>query len=764
MNRRFHKTCVILISAAILSTGCTPKQPFFFMEDGDHSHYLGKAAEIEMPITEVSQLDEVALATRPFTSDNPPTKEDTWGLTLEDTVHFTLKNSKIIRNLNTATRVNGTQPPPVSDGILRTTNGAQVSSALDIAIQESDPNTGIEAALSQFDAQFQTSVTWNKNDRRQNSNSSVIASQLFRQDAGAFSAEINKRNATGGRFFARNQTAYDQNNNGFRAENSDWNTQLEFGFVQPLLRDFGVQINRIAGPRAQGFGTSDRARTAGQGANGVMIARINSDQRLVDFEVAVRDLVSNTETAYWELYFAYRNLDAVLAGRNGALATWRKVYALYVVGAREGEADKEAQAREQYFLFKGQVQRGLWTLYSAENRLRFIMGLAANDGRMIRPVEEPTTADTRKIYRWEDVVTEAMIRSPELRRQKWEVQRRELELIASRNLLLPQLDVQAIYRYRGLGDSLLDPNASPSDPAPAAPLPVTAFGDMAAGRHQEWQVGFGFYMPLGFRREKAAVRNAELTLVKEKAIHREKELELSHQLADAYRELDNTYLLTQVIFNRRVAAKDQVNAVETAYEQGAATVDLLLDAQRRLADADSAYFRGVVDYNLAIRNLELRKGSLLEYNDINLAEGPWPNKAVWDALRRSRERDASMYLDYGFTRPAVISGGPYRQHGGRVNANDGASDGGNTELWPEAADEEEAADDGAIEVGGNITASRSGRLNPVMGLGTLLGDISGARNNGQSGGLSGQRGYESVENQQVVRSDRTATVTTRAKR
>ena len=73
----------------------------------------------------------------------------------------------------------------------------------------------------------------------------------------------------------------------------------------------------------------------------------------------MRNLVLDVETAYWELYFAYRNLDAVVAGRNAALETWRKIHALYVVSAKGGEADKEAQAREQYFLFRSSVETSL---------------------------------------------------------------------------------------------------------------------------------------------------------------------------------------------------------------------------------------------------------------------------------------------------------------------------------------------------------------------------------------------------------------------
>jgi pyruvate/2-oxoglutarate dehydrogenase complex dihydrolipoamide acyltransferase (E2) component len=72
-----------------------------------------------------------------------------------------------------------------------------------------------------------------------------------------------------------------------------------------------------------------------------------------------------------------------------------------------------------------------------------------------------------------------------------------------------------------------------------------------------------------------------------------------------------------------------------------------------------------VDYNEAIMRVHARKGSLLEYNGVYLAEGPWPAKAYFDACRRARARDASLYLDYGFTLPKVVSRGPYEQHAGQ---------------------------------------------------------------------------------------------------
>ncbi|NCY03755.1 MAG: hypothetical protein EBX36_12830 [Planctomycetia bacterium] len=98
------------------------------------------------------------------------------------------------------------------------------------------------------------------------------------------------------------------------------------------------------------------------------------------------------------------------------------------------------------------------------------------------------------------------------------------------------------------------------------------------------------------------------------------------------------------------------------------TLDQLLDAQRRRAEAESSYARAIVDYTRSISQLHYRKGSLLEYNGVFLAEGPWPGKAYFDAHRRARQRDASLYLDYGHSRPGVFSRGPITQNFQTVGA------------------------------------------------------------------------------------------------
>ena len=207
-------------------------------------------------------------------------------------------------------------------------------------------------------------------------------------------------------------------------------------------------------PACSSIASPGRSRTPGV-YNGVLVARINTDVALTDFEIAVRDLMSNLENAYWDLYYGYRDLDAKVKARDEALKTWRSIYALYETGRTGGEADNEAQAREQYFRFQEDVQTALsgeildgtrigngsgggtfrptGGVLVAERRLRLLMGLSPTDGRLIRPTDEPIMAKVD--FDWEQVNGEAATRRAELRRQKWNIRRRELE--ADRQQELP---------------------------------------------------------------------------------------------------------------------------------------------------------------------------------------------------------------------------------------------------------------------------------------------------------------------------------------
>ena len=70
MNRQARKFWSLVLIAAMLSTGCQPQQPFYCREDGDLSHYLDVATEIDYPDVCEPSLDEVTNAHAPLTVKN----------------------------------------------------------------------------------------------------------------------------------------------------------------------------------------------------------------------------------------------------------------------------------------------------------------------------------------------------------------------------------------------------------------------------------------------------------------------------------------------------------------------------------------------------------------------------------------------------------------------------------------------------------------------------------------------------------------------
>ena len=657
MPRTARQLWVALTSISLLTSGCAPQQPFYFFEDGDLSHYVGAIQKLEYPDSCEAPLDEASGTTEPLTLSNARF-DQIWELSLEEAIRTALENGKVLRNLGGRFQsFGGPRPQTGEPAVSLLTNPQVTPSIYDPAIAETDPFRGVESALSLFDAQVSSSLTWDRINRPQNFQPSVniIFPQNLQGDTGNWTTGIQKKTATGATFGVSNSTLYDNNNVKSREVPSTWTTNYDFTFSQPLLQGAGVTYNRIAGP-------DPFDNIYGRPLyRGVLLARINADISLAEFEAGVRNLVSDTEQSYWELYFAYRNLESRKAGRDSSLEAWRKVHALYVEQSRGGEADKEAQAREQYFFFRSEVEQALTDVYRCENRLRFMMGISASDGRLIRPADEPTTA--RISFDWQQSLVEALSRSAELRRQKWVIKQKELELTAAKNMVLPRLDLVGRWRFLGMGQELINQNYAAYNANGRDPLNGTdAYSTLLSGQFQEWQAGGQFLMPLGFRRELATVRNYQLQLARERARLQDEELEASHALVEAVRNVDTNFALAQTNFNRRVAAERQVEAVQAAYDAGTVTLDQLLDAQRRRAEAESSYARAVVDYNRSISSLHFRKGSLLEYNGVFLAEGPWPGKAYFDAHRRARQRDASLYLNYGHSRPGVFSRGSITQN------------------------------------------------------------------------------------------------------
>ena len=526
-------------------------------------------------------------------------------ITLDEMVQYAIANGEVMRDLG------GT--------ILRSPESVQTK--YQRALQEMDPRFGIEAALSAFDAQLRSTAFFNNNDRVFNNPFFAGGTNAFLQDQHDYNLEVAKRAASGALLSFRTSALHDNNNAPGNTFRSAWDAWVEGEIRQPLLQGGGLEFNRIAGPNA-GVGIY----------NGVLIAKTNTDINQTDFETGVRDYISNIVNAYWDLYFAYRDLDARTEAMNQSLETWQK-WKANKDQERDDAATREALAREQYYRFKAEVDdslagrltqgtqtrngstggtlRGTGGVQVAERRLRLLTGFPISDGVLLRPAEEPEQAEV--LFDWGTVQTEALASRPELRSQQLRVKRRQMELLASRNHLSPRLDAVARYRWRGFGDDLVSGGQT------HAPEPDSAVANLFTGDHQEWQMGVELSVPLGFRQAHAAVAHAELNLSRERAIHKEQQRSVVHDASNAVAEVQRAYQNMLNNLNRHVAASEVLQSLQKQEENDRdVPIDRMLDAQRRVVEATIRYFRSRAEYAVALKNVHFEKGSLMAYCNIGI--------------------------------------------------------------------------------------------------------------------------------------------------
>ncbi len=620
----------LMVSGAL--AGChTPKQ-IHYLGEADLQHYRNNTLEIDYPNVDQETPPSVVHTLRPRTVKDED-EIDAWDMTLSEAINTAIANNKIIRTRAGAGQLlaNPSQAPSVYDPSLRSTGFLF-------------GNRGVEAALSDFDAQFSTSMLWGRQETV--TNAAAAPGFVNTSETGAFTSQIGKTIATGGTFAVSHNWNYLGSNTPGLLFPSTYTGNLQAAFTQPLWAGAGVEYTRIAGPSRQGLG-------ALIGVNqGVTIARINEDISVADFENSVITMLRDVEDLYWDLFLAYRQYDAELANRSSALRSWREVHAKMELGATGGDAASEAQARENYFDTRARVEQALNNIYVTENQLRRLCGLPVNDGRIIRPADAPLEAEYHT--NWESSLAEALTKRVELRRQKWQVKSLELQLIAAESACNPQLNFVSSYGVNGFGDKLLSQSTSDGVTADGY---NSAYGTLARGDLTSWTMGLQLAMPIGLRAARAQLENTELQLVKARAGLTAQELDISHELAEAIQRVDIAYATARTNFDRRVASERRVEATQAAMEKGVAgaTLDLLLRAQASKAVAEIAYFTSLVNYNKAIIELNQRRGTVLDVNNVSLAEGEWTHDAQQEALRRAWARSYAKPNPKLDTEPAEFS-------------------------------------------------------------------------------------------------------------
>ncbi|HEY3964596.1 MAG TPA: TolC family protein [Planctomycetaceae bacterium] len=652
-NRRLWTKLVSLALVGAMLPGCSgPDKKIDYLGNPGPLDYKDHVMEIDQPELDEPTPDVVAVTKKPRKIGDR-NRDEVWDLSLAEAVHLALTNNKILR-------VRGDFRTPGSQVMA---NPDTVPTVFDPSIRDSGVlfgGKGVEAALSAFDPTFNTQAVWGSNSTIANNtitSGGLTKGSVLNTDTTAFTTGVTKTFAYGATLSVAQNVNYQ-----FLGPNiatqlfpSVYTGNLQFQYTQFLWAGAGADFNRIAGPLNSNI-------TGVSGVNqGVAISRINTDMSVADFEMNVRNTLRDLEETYWDLYLAYRTYDTNVEARNAFLRSWRFTQANKVVG-KFSDLD-ELQSRQAFYQGRAAVEDSLQNLYTLEVQLRRLCGLPSADGRIIRPKDDPNTGEL--IADWNICLAEALTRREELRKQKWNVKSLELQLRAANNLVHPQLNFISSYQINGFGNNLFN-TGNPIN-GPGGVDIQSFFQTQGAANQTGYTAGFQFTMPIGFRQARSQVRNYELRVAKAKESLANQELEVCHELSTTFQNMAWRYQTAQSNYNRWQIAEAQIPGRENRYRTGVQNTDTSVLLQQWLqtrtdaATAEVAFYTSVVEYQKALTDLHYRKGTLLELNNVHLAESTWTPEAYQDALRRAWAR--SYAVDAADIDPVHAEPEPFEREG-----------------------------------------------------------------------------------------------------
>jgi outer membrane protein TolC len=500
-----------------------------------------------------------------------------------------------------------------------------------LALDPATVGAGIDASLSKFDAVWVSSMTWTTTDQPiatslQTFQAGASGLNAINQEQATFSSGVLKPLPTGGVAGITFNVPYTYTNLPAR-QNPAYQPLLQFQFEQPLLQGYGVEINQLRSAHPGSVLTPGLFNNAPT-PEGILITRIRFNQQRAEFERNLNQMLLNVETAYWNLYGSYWALYSREQGLRFAYEAWKIVSTRYNAG-RENLANY-AQTLGQYELFRSQRLTAIDTVLDNERQLRGLMGLQIEDGTRLVPSDSPTLAEYRP--NWDVALAEALSHRPELYMARQDIKANQYNVILAKNLLLPDLRLTSTYDTNSLGGRLDGPGNQ------------NALRNLVLNHFNDWALGLRLNVPIGFRAANSNLRQAQLQLARAYLVLQDQELKIERYLGLQYRRMSSTYVQIKAQRAQREAFGIQLRTRYQEYVAGRGTLDILLEAQRFWADALANEYSAIVGYQNALCAFEYAKGTILNHDNITIAEGAVPAGIQMRAVEHERERTRALIL------------------------------------------------------------------------------------------------------------------------
>jgi len=387
-------------------------------------------------------------------------------------------------------------------------------------------------------------------------------------------------------------------------------TDLELSLQQDLSQS--NRSPRQAGTRAGLTLTQALLRGFGIDSNLVALRQARADTLASAYELRgfVTSLVADVEQTYWDYLGARRRIEilenALAVAQRQSDEARARIEAGTVARVEQAAFAAEA-ARRQQDLIDGRAEAErlrirLLQLISVPGRTRY--------ERALTPTTDVVT-DAAPLDRPADYVALAAQRRPELNQARLDVARNELEVVATRNGLLPRLDLFVTLGQTGFARHY-----------------GGAYDELSSSDTYDLSGALEFEYPLGNRagraldrRARAGVRQAQASLDN---LQRLIDAEVRYALIEARRAAAQIEATAATVHFQ----EQTLEAEKARFDVGRSTALLVAQAQRDLLSARLNRIDAFIAYRQALIDLHVADGTLLTRRLVD-APGELPPTLSW---------------------------------------------------------------------------------------------------------------------------------------
>lgn len=412
------------------------------------------------------------------------------------------------------------------------------------------------------------------------SSSALSGAATNRTDTAQAQTGFQKNLITGGNIQPGVKWERDKTNSAFTTINPSYTTNAFLTISQPVMRNAGLEVNLSGIHLASNFAA---------------IARYTFKQNVIS-------ILGDMQGTYWDLVFAIEDLDvkkkSLRLTKDTLYQTRAQVEAGLLAPIEITRVRADVASQEEVILL---AQKNV---EDKEDLLRrFINQRASKLVEDVGVVPLQRTAYQAVEPDLDHEVREALFTRPDYISAKLIIENCGIQIALAKNAKLPVVDLSATLSLNGLGDDT-----------------GSSFSQLATGNFPDWTAGVSVQIPIGNRLAKAEYLQARLA--KDQSIWNLKNLEydIIVNVKQSVRQVRTNLKSIPSTRLARELAEERLKAEEEKFNVGTALILDVLDAQTKLAQAESAERQAVVDYNKSLILLEKNKGTLLERNRIHLSD------------------------------------------------------------------------------------------------------------------------------------------------